>query len=139
MSSDCTITARLLSRQATVFRLAERDHGITQKLVHLETRMSLSAIGQYARGETAMSGPALLKLLAMPQFPAALLSLLFEGTGRHVADDSGDSGDHEATADNCVEFTGRYAAARKDASEAGPAIGPNEDRELRACARKLVA
>lgn len=137
MAHDCNITQRLLRSQRTMFRLAERDHGITQSEVHHATKMSLSAIGQYARGETAMSGPAIMKLAAWQDFPSALLSILFSSTERAVCDVDGD-GDHAAHADNCIQFASRYTQARHPESEAGTSIGPSENRELTAL-RKVRA
>lgn len=80
-----------------MFRVAERDYGLTQKLIHLETGMGLSTIGQYARGETAMGGEAILKLASWSDFPSALLSILFEGTGRLITDET-DSDDDDLAA-----------------------------------------
>ena len=129
MSHDCAITQRLKRRQKTMFRKAESEHGFTHKEIHFSTGMSLSAIGQYARGETAMSGPAMLKLADWKEFPAALLSILFSGTDRIVCDE-GDGGDHTEYAAHCIDFTAHYAAARHPESEAGSDIGPNEHRVL---------
>lgn len=128
MQHDCSITQRLLRRQKTMFRLAERDYGITHKEVHHETGMSLSAIGQYARGETAMGGPAILKLAAWKDFPADLLTLLFDGTNRVVCNEG--DGDHTEYADHCIDFAAEYQRSRHPNSEAGVDIGPNEHRKL---------
>jgi hypothetical protein len=73
VAHDCRITAALLRQQQTVFRLAGTQ-GVTHKLIHHETGLSLSVIGQYARGETAVSGPSLIKLFGV--IPDSLLSLL---------------------------------------------------------------
>ena len=129
MAHDCTITQRLKRSQRTMFRLAERDHGITQSEVHHATGMSLSAIGQYARGETAMSGIAICKLAGWEDFPANLLSILLDGTRRVIADQC-DPGDHAAHASNCVKFTAAYTDARDPESECGIEIGPMENRNL---------
>src|SRR5688572_10990406 len=92
MARDCMITARMCRNQRTMFRLAESQHGFTQKSIHLETGMSLSAIGQYARGETAMSGPAIYKLATVKDFPSELLSMLLDGTNRHIEDGEAEDG-----------------------------------------------
>ena len=52
MAHDCTITDALKRRQSAMF-LEAANRGVTHKVVHYETGLSLSIIGQYARGETA--------------------------------------------------------------------------------------
>lgn len=139
LHSGCRITAGLLAAQQTMFRLAERDHGITQKLVHLETDMSVSAIGQYARGETAMGGPAILKLARMKQFPSELLSLLFEGTDRHVADDSDLEPDFDALGLEATDLGREVQQARSPSSPGGTNIVPIEKEAIRNRARRVCA
>lgn len=127
-----------MARQQTMFRLAERDAGITRKMICLSTGYSRTAIDEWARGEKSMSGPAIVAIAAMPEFPSTLLSLLFEGTNRHLADDC-DAGDHDTLAGNCVEFSSTYTRARHPQSPAGVDIAPCEDRELQQVARKVRA
>ena len=130
MQHDCAITQRLMRAQRTMFRLAATaPHNITQTEVHHATGMSMSAIGQYARGETAMSGPAIMKLASWRDFPSDLLTILFSETERVVCDQGGD-GDHTDYAAHCIDFTAEYAKARHPKSEAGEKIGPNEQRAL---------
>lgn len=126
MSSDCNITHGLLNRQREMFRLAEHQHGWSQKAVHHATGMSLSAIGQYARGETAMSGPAIIKLASVPDFPSDILSLLFTGTGRHVADDDRKDSDLDDLADAADELATDVRRARHPNSPGGVNIVPIE-------------
>lgn len=137
MQHDCTITQSLLQRQRTMFRVAAM-HGWSHKLVHIETGISLSAIGQYARGETAMSGQAILKLASVKDFPSALLSILFDGTGRHVADDT-DTGDHDSMAANCIDFVAEHAKARHPESPGGVEIVDCEHKGLVQKARRVRA
>ena len=139
MAHDCSETQSILAAQQTMFRLAERDHGITQKLIHLETGMSLSAIGQYARGESAMSGPAIRKLARMEQFPTGLLSLLFDGTGRHVADDASDEPDFDAIGLEANGVAGEVAKARSKDSPGGTNIVPIEKDAIRNRVRSFNA
>ena len=130
MAHDCGITASLKRRQKTAFRIAERQYGITQKAIELETGLCRTSIGEYARGETAISGPALMKLASWPEFPVECLSIMFAGTGRVVRDEGG--GSHQDYAEHCIDFSAAYAEARRDDSECGPDIGPGEDRKLSA-------
>lgn len=126
MAHDCAITQRLKAKQRTMFRLAERDHGITHKIVHLETGMSLSAIGEYARGETAMSGPAIIKLANMEDFPAELLSLLLDGTNRHIADGEDDASCLDTLGDEADDIAREVRRARDPRSPGGTDITDQE-------------
>ena len=72
--------------QVVMFRAAAKQ-GFSQKIIHFDTGMSLSVIDEYARGVTCMGGPAILALAGLKDFPSDLISLLFDGTGRIVADE----------------------------------------------------
>jgi transcriptional regulator with XRE-family HTH domain len=133
MHGDCAITARLLKQQRTMFRLAESGHGWSQKAIHLETGMGLSSIGQYARGETAMGGAAILKLAGVKDFPAELLTLLFEGTGRTVIDAETAEADWLGLA---AESAGLAAEICHDAKDG---FSPSEVGRLRTKTRALIA
>jgi hypothetical protein len=139
MAHDCAETQSLLAAQQTMFRIAERDHGITQKLIHLETRMSPSAIGQYARGESVMSGVAIRKLAMMQGFPSELISLLFDGTGRHVADDTSDEPDFDAIGIEANGVAGEVARARSPSSPGGIQIVRTEKDAIRDRVRRFNA
>lgn len=115
-----------------MFRLAERD-GISRKIICLSTGYSRTAVDEWARGEKAMSGPALVAVASMPEFPAELLSLLFDGTGRHVADDSGETGDLDALGCETAGFTADYVEAKRDGK-----ITPIERNKLKAAAARIA-
>ena len=136
MPHDCAETQSTLAAQKVMFRLADRDHGITHKMVHLDTRMSLSAIGQYARGESVMSVAAMRKLSKMRDFPSELLSLLLDGTDRHIVD-----GDDDNELDTLGEDADAVAAevrrARHPDSPGGVDIVDIEEARIRAKAMKL--
>ena len=130
MQHNCTITQRLLRAQKTMFRkAAAAPFNISQTEMHYATGISMSSLGQYARGETAMSGPAILKLASWADFPCELLTILFSETPRIICDE-GEEGDHTRYAAHCIDFASRYTAARDPQSEAGVDIGPNEHRDL---------
>jgi transcriptional regulator with XRE-family HTH domain len=127
----------LLNRQMTLFRLAERDHGFSQQLLSAETGICTTSLSEYATGKTKLSLSALLKIASIPHFPASLLSILFEGTGRCVVNQGTDDGDHDTLAENCNAFASKTARARHPGSPGGIEIVPVEDRELRACRAQL--
>jgi hypothetical protein len=130
MAYDCGETQGALSAQSLMFRLAVRDHGITHKMIHLSTRMSLSSIGEYSRGETVMGLVALRKLSQMKEFPSNLLSLLLGGTDRHIVD-----GDDDAELDTLGENADAVATevrrARHPQSPGGVDIVPEEESQIR--------
>jgi hypothetical protein len=115
-----------------MLRLAERDHDITRKVICLSTGYSRTAVDEWARGDKAMSGPALVALASMPEFPAELLSLLFEKTGKHVVEDC-DTADLDALGRETAGFTSDYVEAKSDGE-----IDASESSRLRARARRLT-
>jgi len=74
MSHDDNITARTKRTQQTVFREAQA-RGLTLKVIAIDSGLGYTTIQSYARGEAAMSLPALVKLIGV--IPADLLSMLF--------------------------------------------------------------
>lgn len=137
MAHDCTITDAVKMRQKLMFRLAatEKYGSITHKMVHYETGLSTSIIGQYARGETAMGLPAALKIRKV--VGAELFSLLFED-GDHLIEVSDDI-DHDTLSTGCIDYAHAWMRARQPDSPAGVEIAPCEDKELKAHAAKLQA
>lgn len=138
MADNSGFTERLLVKQKSMFRQAAKA-GFTQDLIHGETDLPTTSLSEWATGKTKMSLGGFLRIAAIEDFPSELLSLLMEGTGRHVADDGIDEGDHDTLAGNCVDFIGKHARARHPESPAGIEIAPCEDTELRASRRQLRA
>lgn len=131
MVRDCTITAGVKRAQQTLFREAERL-GITHKVIHYDTGgdnggLSLSAIGQYARGESAMGLPVLVKLFGV--VPTELLSLLLPDG--FVIVSAKVAVDHDAAAEAAGEYLAVKQAAHHPDSPAGREIAPEEDEALR--------
>lgn len=114
MAHDCTITAQLLQRQQTMFRKAA-ELGFSQKVIHADTGLSTSIIGQYARGETAMSGPSILKVRRA--IGPALVSILFDD-GDYLVPGGADM-DYDTLAGGCIAFAAEHAKARHPASPGG--------------------
>lgn len=139
MSRDCAITHALKRAQITVFEQAAKL-GITQKVIHYDTGgenggISLSALGQYARGETAMGLPALLKLIDV--IPDNLLSLLLPA-GRLIVRVPEEI-DHDEIEKAARDFLATKGDAHREDSEMGRDIGPNEKKALTAKAVVLKA
>lgn len=118
-----------------MLRLAKK-HGVTAKMIAMDTGYSRTAVGEWERGETCMSAPALLALAEMREFPSELLSLILEGTGRCIVD-----GDDDNELDTLGEDADAVAAevrrARHPASGGGPEITDIEEARIRRAAAKL--
>lgn len=132
MANDCAITRRLLTRQQTMFRMAEKK-GFSQKIIHIETGISVTSVSEYARGITAMSGPAILKLVEWREFPSECLSILFDGSGRHVGDDTA-APDFDHLACETSGFTHSLLEAKRDGR-----LTSEERQRLRDQARRVAA
>lgn len=133
MAHDCSITQSLLVAQKEMFREAA-NRGFTHKVIHSHTKLSLSVIGQYSRGETAISGPSLIKMMGI--FPYDLISLLFPGNAQLVEAPA------EMNHDDFFElardyFDAKVRAHRAD-SPAGAEICPKTEKpDLDAKAQRL--
>jgi transcriptional regulator with XRE-family HTH domain len=131
MALDCGFTHRLKTAQQEMFRLAKAKYGFTQEAIHHASGIDRSSVGQYARGETAMSGPAIMAVAAIDDFPAELLSLLFQGTQRVVCDEKQTLGlDYDQVSHACRDFIAAKDDAHHPQSECGRDIGPRENATL---------
>jgi hypothetical protein len=79
MSRDCAITQHVRETQERIFRLAQRDHGLTLKAIALDSGIPYGTLRTYAgnttdRATAEMSASAIRKLTGI--IPAELLSLL---------------------------------------------------------------
>lgn len=137
MATDDRITFLVLEAQQRIFRLAERDHGLSLKALSLDSGMPYNTIRSYAGGASVMPVPALLKLVGV--IPDELLSQMLEPVRRHLAENDSDDGDHDTLASNCIEFVGKHSRARHPASPAGTDIAPCEDKDLRETRQQLRA
>ena len=134
VAHDCTITAKLKRRQSAMF-LEAANRGITHKEVHYATGLSLSIIGQYARGETAMGMPAALKVRKV--VGAELFTMLFDD-GDYLVEAAKEL-NHDDLAAGCIEYASTHAKARHPNSPAGVEIAPCEEGDLNGKAATLRA
>lgn len=132
MQHDCAITQSLLQRQQTMFRKAA-EAGFSHKVIHHDTGLSLSIIGQYARGETAMSGPSILKVRRA--VGPSLVSILFDDGDYLVPSDA--ELDYDTFAGGCIAFAAAHAKARHPDSPGGIDIIDEETPELDSVAVRL--
>ena len=125
MAYDCAITQALLRRQQDMF-LEAANRGVTHKAIHYQTKLSLSVIGQYARGETAMSMPSMLKIMTV--VGNELVSMLLDDGDAIV--NVPDGLDHDGLADSFRDYLREKDHAHHPDSPAGREIAPCEDARL---------
>jgi hypothetical protein len=128
-----------------MFRLAERDHGLSINLLAKKLKLGRSTIKGWANG-TVMPAWALFKLGKEGGVPDDLLSLVGEPFTRHVGTDEDGDGDLDTAGLDAGEFQSAVQRARHPASPGGVAIVPQEVAAIvplgkRACAsvRRAVA
>lgn len=129
MASNCDIVQLIKSTQERIFRLAQRDHGLTLKAISLDSGIPYSTIRSYAghNGEPAeMPVSALRKLVGV--IPNELLSLLLPEAECIVSVPAGV--DHDDFAGHCRDYLKLKDAAHHPESELGREIGPSEDKAL---------
>lgn len=137
MAHDDRITLLVLEAQQRIFRLSERDHGLSIKAISLDSGIPYNTLRSYASGAAVMAIPAMLKLVGI--IPDALLSHLTDPVGKHLASNSTDDGDHDTLASNCIDFAAKASRARHPQSPGGVEIVDSEDKELRDCRQQLRA
>ena len=135
MSHDNNITQRQKQAQERVFRLAQRDHGLSLKAISLDSGLGYTTIQSYAKGEAVMSIAALFRLVGI--VPDELLSLLLPD-GRQIVS-APEEIDHDALCDLATDYVHAKSAAHRLDSEAGVHIGPNEGQALRCKATQMRA
>src|SRR3546814_21139626 len=90
MATECEITMAVEQAQIRMFDLAKRKHGITRKVLNLETGIAISTLRSYEEG-TSMPVYALVKMARV--IPNALLSLLLDVGRKVIADAEPDPAD----------------------------------------------
>ncbi len=117
-----------VTAQERLFRLAERDHGLSLAVLNLETGIPKQTLRDWKAG-TTMPAWALFALGA-GGVPDYLLSLVANPFGKFVgSDQNGDGAFHEA-ATEASGFSQEYLTATAPESEGGTAITPREAAKL---------
>jgi hypothetical protein len=121
--------SQILDRQRRMFRIAldPTRYGLTIKMIAADANLGEDSVRNYAAGETMMPLFALDALIDV--LPDDLLSLLLPA-GRAIVQVPEEVNHDEAAAGMLAYLSDKASAHRPD-SEAGPAIGPNEDARLR--------
>ena len=132
MPLDPKIIQTVKQTQQRIFRLAERDHGLTRKAINLDSGIDYDSVCNYAKGETQMSVGALVALVGV--IPDELLSLLLPG-GRVIVR-APESLNHDEIEEAARDYLGTKAHAHRPDSPAGREIS---DCEQEALDRKVVS
>lgn len=106
-----------------MFRLADRDHGLSLKIIGLDSGIPHGTLRSYAAG-TAMPVAALLKLAQV--IPAHLINLMLDPGGKVLADAEPDETDLDDAVIAALEMTLKWAKARHPNSSSGVAIDHTE-------------
>lgn len=129
----------VLSNQERMLRLAERDFGITTKVIVAETGIPLSTVQSWRRANLPVGMSLGDFVLVCRVIPDSLTSLCTEPSGKHVGTNGPEEGDLDAVASHAGEFAHEYQKARHPASPGGVAIVPSEAANLHDIRRGMVA
>lgn len=127
---------RIRLRQVAMFAEAAR-RGITRKMLQIDGGFSEATVRSWADGTHEMPLHAFVRMAESGALPLDLLSILLDDGLELVR--AGAGVDLHALAASAADFVGDFAASAHPASEAGCAIGPNEEQRLNMGARELRA
>lgn len=120
------ISERQRTTQERIFRLAQRDHGLTLKAISLDSGIGYTTIQSYANGGSVMSIASLFALVGV--IPDELLSLLLP-EGRVIVQ-APDALDHDDIERACRDFLTAKGEAHHPESPAGRDLAPCEIEQL---------
>lgn len=126
-----------VAAQERMFRLAERDFGLSIKALHFETKIPKTTLQGWKDGTTMPAWA--LGALGKAGVPDHLLSLCLNGFGKHVGTNDHDDGAFHEAATEANGFAVEYLTATSPESEGGTAITPREAAKLGEKAMKAGA
>lgn len=139
MADRCKATQHSIDRQGDMFRLAERDHGLTLTVLSRRTEIPAPTLKTWRDG-TVMPAWALFKLGGEGGVPDDLLSMIGEPFRRAVvSDDAEQEGLIDDLAEGASRFTHAVSRARHPNGPGGTAIVPQERAEIIDIARHIRA
>jgi hypothetical protein len=127
MALDDRILHLTLDCQRRIFRLAERDYGLSIKAIGLDSGIPYTTVRTYAAGEAVMPVTALVKLVGV--IPDGLLSQLLDPASRCIVRIPAGV-DYDEVSSACRAFIDHKEQAHHPESEAGRDIGPGEQESL---------
>jgi hypothetical protein len=129
MTSENAIAQRVIAAQSHMFRLAESRHGLTRKVLHLETGIPMTTLKTWANG-TAMPVYGLAMLTRV--IPDYLTSLLLEPACKGIVTPEEGDGDLDTLAVEASSYVADYVAAKADG-----VVTPIETARLREDRRRV--
>lgn len=132
-----TIEREILRAQSRIFRLAERDHGLSFKALALDSGIPYDTLRTYAGNKGAqamMPVSALCKLVGV--IPDELLSHLLDPADRHIVPNDDDD-ELDDLADIADEVAREVRRARHPKSPGGTEIIAIEEERIKRKARSL--
>lgn len=136
MADRCKCTQNSISLQGDVFRLAERDHGLSLALLSVKADISIHTLRSWRDG-TVMPAWALFKLGKLGGIPDYLLAFIAEPFGFTVVTNEAGS-DLDRLALIAAKFAYEYANARNSHGPGGVAITPQENAHLVDLAKQMA-
>ena len=131
MAHGDRISALTLEAQERMFRLAQRDYGLTLQQISLDSGIPYNTVRSYAGHNGA---PTMMPLSAVNKLagvvPDKLLSHLLFPSCRFIAEASAEESDHDGFAGNCIDFAAIYQKARHPSSPGGVEIVREESEAL---------
>lgn len=133
MRDDNTLQQNVVAAQKRMFRLAERDYGLTRKVLHLETGIGMSTLASYVKKDATatMSIVAFVKLCRV--IPDELTSLCLEPAARFVGTDIEGDGDLDALEVEASGVVHEIAKAKRD-----KVVTTQERGLIRDCTRRMM-
>ena len=131
MAENNRIVALTLEAQERMFRLVQRDIGLTLQQISLDSGIPYNTIRSYAghNGAPTMMPVAAVNRLA-GVIPDKLLSHLLFPSCRFISEANADEADHDGFAGNCISFASAYQQARHPDGPGGVEIVREESDEL---------
>lgn len=129
------ITQLTLNAQTRVFRLAQRDHGLTLKSISIDSGINYETIRSYAGNKEAqavMSLPSFIKLMGV--IPDDLLSQLLGPGDRHLEKDDDEDTEYDDLADHGDNVARLVRQARHPSSPGGTEIIAIEEEAIKRAA-----
>lgn len=123
--------------QERLFRLAERDLGLSVRALHLETKIPASTIQGWKNGATMPAWA--LGALGKAGVPDYLLSLVLNPFQRHIGTDDNGDGALDELVRETAGFTNDYLEATAPGSPGGPVVVPIEKAKLAERALRIEA
>lgn len=136
--SRSEISDAVRKAQVRMLDLAARKHGITLKVIELETGISDSTSSGWATGKTGMPLDALVALATIKGFPNELLTLPFDVARKAIGDSASDDADIDDLAVAAAELLVRFAKARHRDSSSGVIIDHTERPDITLAAEGLA-